>query len=359
LIGRNGAGKSTTLKLISRIMEPTAGRIEVMGRVGALLELGAGFHPELSGHDNIFLAGSLLGMSREEVQRKYDAIVAFSELESFIRMPVKHYSSGMFARLAFSVNVHLNPEVLLVDEVLAVGDQAFQLKCLDRIGALKQQGVTICFVSHSVEMVRLTCKRVLWFDDGRLVEDGLAEPVIRRYIETSINREAERLSRAHASLPDQSEFRWGDRQVEIVHVRVTDERGREQAVFATGQPLAIHVEYRAHRPTESPIFGLAIYRHDGLQICGPNTAFDDFVLPTVEGSGSVTYRIPALPLLEGLYWISVAVADKAYTKSYDYHDRLYAFRVINQGLRVKERYGLVTLYGQWQHVTDRETSQAI
>ena len=357
LIGHNGAGKSTALKLISRVIAPTRGRVAIGGRVAALLELGTGFHPELSGRDNVFLSGALAGMSRAEINRKYQSIIDFSELEEFVDMPVKHYSSGMFARLAFAVSAHLDPEVLLVDEVLAVGDQAFQLKCMDRIEALKRQGVTICLVSHSMEMIRNVCNRVLWFDNGRLVEEGATEPVVRRYIEASINREAERLSHSRTTPPEQAPNRWGDRQVEIVRVRLTDELDRDQTVFETGQPLVVHLEYRAQRPTVSPIFGLAICRHDGMQICGPNTAFDDYILPTVEGSGSVAYEVSRLPLLEGLYWVSVAVADQTYTKSYDYHDRLYSFRVINRSLRVKERYGLITLHGKWQHNADQGESR--
>jgi ABC-type polysaccharide/polyol phosphate transport system ATPase subunit len=166
LIGPNGAGKSTALKLISRIIEPTSGQIEVNGQVGALLELGAGFHPDLTGRENIYLNGSILGLSRAQIRRKLDAIIAFAELERFIDVPVKHYSSGMYVRLGFSVAVHTDPEVLLVDEVLAVGDQNFQHKCLERIMEMQRQGITICFVSHGLGEVRRLCSRAVWLDDG-------------------------------------------------------------------------------------------------------------------------------------------------------------------------------------------------
>jgi lipopolysaccharide transport system ATP-binding protein len=181
LIGPNGAGKSTALKLISRVIAPTAGHVRVAGRVAALLELGTGFHPDLSGRDNVFLSGALIGMDRDAMRRKFDSIVAFSELADFIDVPVKHYSSGMFARLAFAVSIHLDPEVLLVDEVLAVGDQAFQLKCLDRIGQLQAAGVTICLVSHSLDTVRSVCRRALWFDHGRVRADGPVDSVVLQY----------------------------------------------------------------------------------------------------------------------------------------------------------------------------------
>ena len=370
LIGPNGAGKSTAFKLISRILPPTTGRVEVNGRVAALLELGTGFHPELSGRENVFLSGALIGMGRAEMKRKFDAIVDFSELEEFIDMPVKHYSSGMFARLAFAVSIHLDPEVLLVDEVLAVGDQAFQQKCLDRIAGLQCEGITICLVTHAAEVVRSMCTRALWFDHGRLIADGSAESVVRQYLDKTAAAEAKRLATEAVRLAAEAEHaaaedapkepgrRWGSRVVEITRVDLLDAAGNEQTIFQTGRPLVLRMHYRAHRRVSPPIFGMAIHRQDGVHVCGPNSAFGNLRLPPVEGDGVVTYTIPYLSLLEGLYHISVAVVNETDTETFDFHDRLYAFRISNHDGGVKERYGLMTPGGEWAHLSLAELNTA-
>jgi ABC-type polysaccharide/polyol phosphate transport system ATPase subunit len=345
LIGPNGAGKSTVLKLISTVIVPNSGRVVVGGKVAALLELGTGFHPDLSGRDNVFLAGALAGMSRSEVKRKFDSIVAFSELEGVLDMPVKHYSSGMFARLAFAVSIHLDPEILLVDEVLAVGDQNFQQKCLDRIGELRRQGITICLVSHSLDTVRSLCTRAVWVDHGHIEADGAAEAVVLQYLDRMLALESGRLSESSILSPER---RWGSRKVEIVDVRLTNASGQEQTVFETGQHLTVWMHYCAREAVPSPIFGIAIHRQDGVHICGPNTRFAGLTLPTLAGEGLVSFSVPALPLLEGLYQITVAVVNDNDTEIFDYHDRVYHFRVVNTSGRVRERFGLMSMNSEWQ-----------
>ncbi len=340
LVGPNGAGKSTVLKLVSRIIEPTSGRIEVNGRVGALLELGAGFHPDLTGRENIYLNGSILGLSRAEIRRKLDEIVAFAELERFIDVPVKHYSSGMYVRLGFSVAVHTDPEILLVDEVLAVGDAAFQRKCLERIDDLRRQGVTILFVSHSPEIVQSICSRAVWLDQGRLVTDGPADMVVARYLDHTWAAQDGRLQTA-----DGGGRRWGSGRVRITAVRLLDGEEKERHQFRTGEPLVVEIRYRASERVERPVFGLAIHRGDGVHITGPNTQLAGLEIPAVKGEGTVTYAVPALPLLEGLYYISVSAHNWEDTEMYDYHDRAYPFRVLSGG---GERYGMVTLMGRWE-----------
>src|SRR5258708_31295619 len=246
LIGSNGAGKSTALKLISRVIVPSEGQIHVNGRVAALLELGTGFHPDLSGRDNIFLGGALAGMGRAEMARKFDSIVEFAQLESFIDMPVKHYSSGMFARLAFAVSIHLEPELLLVDEVLAVGDQAFQRRCLDRISELQRAGVAVCFVSHAPDIVRELCTRAIWFDHGQVAADGPADSIVRRYLDHSFGP----LGRAVAQPADLAvDQRWGNPRVEIKRVPLLDEQGAPQPVFETSQPFPLDLCYLPREPT--------------------------------------------------------------------------------------------------------------
>jgi lipopolysaccharide transport system ATP-binding protein len=345
LIGPNGAGKSTALKLISGVTAPNAGQVVVRGRVGALLELGAGFHPELSGRDNVYLNAALLGLGRSDIARKFDSIVGFSELAEFIDTPVKHYSSGMFMRLAFAVNIHVEPEILLVDEVLAVGDYNFQKKCLDRINELKRNGVTIFLVSHSHDMIREHCTRALWLDHGRLIADGAAEPVIVQYLDRALAAEAARLS-AGANGP---RSRWGSRKIEITGVRLTDEAGNDKTIFATHDPLVVHIAYRAHEAVPPPVFGVGIHRQDGVHITGPNTGFARFDLPALAGSGAITFHVLQLPLLEGAFAVSVSVHPRDDTEMYDFHDRLYLFRVVNRQAQAHEKYGLVTLRGDWAH----------
>ena len=352
LIGPNGAGKSTALKLISRIIEPTSGQIEVNGRVGALLELGAGFHPDLTGRENIYLNGSILGLSRAQIRRRLDEIIAFAELERFIDVPVKHYSSGMYVRLGFSVAVHTDPEVLLVDEVLAVGDQNFQHKCLERIMEMQRKGVTICFVSHGLGEVRRLCSRAVWLDDGMVQAEGDVEDTITAYLRHAAAEEEARITPPPPEPEDVEKVepeikqRWGTGDVEILAVSFLDADGRERHVFQVGEPWVARLHYRTHGRIENPVFGLAIHRNDGLHVCGPNTRFAGLDIPFIEGEGDVLYRVAHLPLMEGSYLVSVAAHNQADTVMYDYHDRLYTFKVRQVGRG--ERYGLVRMGGEWE-----------
>lgn len=343
IIGPNGAGKSTVLKLISRIIEPTSGEIEVNGRLGALLELGAGFHPDLSGRENIYLNGSILGLNRSEIDRRLDDIIAFAELERFIDMPVRHYSSGMYVRLGFSVAVHTDPEILLIDEVLAVGDAAFQRKCLEKIDELRRQEVTILFISHSADTVRSLCSRAIWLHEGHLVTDGSAESVVAHYLDRSWSEQG-----GEPSLDSEDQRHWGSGKVRITEVRLLDGEGKEQQFFRVGEPLTVEMHYWAEERVNKPVFGLAIHRRDGLHITGPNTRFADQQIPAVEGRGVVRYEIRSLPLLEGSYYLSVAAHDWTAAEMYDYHDRLYRFGVL---CAEGERYGIVTLRGAWSWET--------
>lgn len=338
-VGPNGVGKSTVLKLVANIIEPTSGRISVRGRIGALLELGAGFHPDLSGRENIYVNASIMGLSRRDVDRRLDAIISFAEMEPFIDVPVKHYSSGMYVRLGFSVAVHTEPEILLVDEVLAVGDAAFQRKCLERIDRLRADGVTLLFVSHSAEMVRSICSRAIWLDSGLLVADGAAESVMQQYTMHSWAAEEGRLQAT-------SDVRWGTGRVQITRVQLLDKDGHETQLFTTGEPMMIALHYQAAERVPQPVFGLAIHRRDGVHVTGPNTQLAGIDISMVEGEGTVLYELKSLPLLAGVYAISVAVCDSAPdAEMYDYHDQLYPFRVHSEP--GGEQYGLLKLGGQW------------
>ena len=345
LVGPNGAGKSTALKLMTRIIEPTTGQIGVNGRVGALLELGAGFHTDLTGRENIFLNGSILGLDRTRIRQKLDQIIAFAELERFIDIPVKHYSSGMYVRLGFSVAVHTEPEILLIDEVLAVGDQNFQHKCLERILAMREQGVTICFVSHSLEAVRQLCSQAVWLDGGVVRAAGDVHDTISAYLRHAAAEEDTRSAATSA----RDRERWGTGEVEIVSISFLDGQGEERHVFKVGEPWTVRLHYRASRRVENLVFGLAVHRNDGAHVCGPNTKFAGLDIPFVEGEGDVSYHVERLPLMEGTYLVSLSVLNETSTVTYDFHNRLYPFKVRQVG--GGERYGLVSLMGEWKWVS--------
>jgi ABC-type polysaccharide/polyol phosphate transport system ATPase subunit len=387
LIGSNGSGKSTCLKLLARILEPTSGTIRVEGRVSALLELGAGFHPELTGRENVFLSGSVLGLKRREMARRLDDIVAFAELERFIDIPVKFYSSGMYVRLAFALAINVQPDILLVDEVLAVGDKAFQDKCLERINELKGSGITIVLVSHDLSMIRNLCSRAIWLDDGLLCESGITHAVAERYLQhvreqeeaaAYQQRDKKRLAEQCApetpsaaqeasagAVPAESQAtceaavegdpiarqrgRWGTREVEIVDVLFLDAEGKERLLLATGEAATIVLRYCARQRIENPVFGVAIHRNDGLHMNGTNTHINQYHIPSIEGEGEVRYAIRALPLLEGTYYLSVAVHDESETRTYDYQNLAHRFSVYAD--KVVERVGTVYIPAGWQHVS--------
>lgn len=359
LIGPNGSGKSTALKLMARILEPTSGSIRVNGRVSALLELGAGFHPDLTGRENIFLNGALLGLNRDDIERHFDEIVEFSELESFIDMPVKHYSSGMYMRLGFSVAVHLDPDILLIDEVLAVGDASFQNKCFERLSDLRRSDVTVVLVSHDLGTVQSMCDKAYWFSHGNMVESGQPTDVIMSYLSRVAKDDEQRSKDSRRSSPDEddNEHRWGSGKVRIDKVELCGAGGESKAVFHTDEPLGIRMHYVADEPVDNPIFGIAIHHKNGTHVSGPNTRFNDTQISEVHGKGVVEYKIPSLPLLPGTYDVSVAVTNFEDTEIFDYHDRLYPFRVYPGDM--KEKYGLMTMRGSWhienEHISDEDS----
>lgn len=338
LIGRNGSGKSTALKLIARILRPNIGRVIVRGRVSALLELGAGFHQDLTGRENIFLNAAVLGLSAAEVKARYNAIVDFSELGDFIDMPVKHYSSGMYMRLGFSVAIHVNPDILVVDEILAVGDQAFQAKCLDAILDMKRRGTTIVMVSHNLGMIRTLCSHIAWLEQGVVQSVGTTDEVAAQYVEYSYKREGRQMQAA-------SFERFGDQEIEITAVRFLDADGQERQMFQTGEPMTIEMAYVAHKPVPDPEFGLAIFRQDGVHVNGPNTQQAELEMGTVHGPGIVRYEVKRLPLLPAHYKVTTAVHDSRVPHCYDYHKEAYSFRVVPGGTR--ELDGLIELPATW------------
>src|SRR5919198_1451284 len=283
VVGANGSGKSTLLKLLAGTAKPTAGRADVPGRVSALLEIGAGFHPDFSGRENAYLNGSLLGLSRKEMDAAMPRIAEFADLGRFFDAPVKTYSSGMYARLGFAVAIHVEPEVLLVDEVLAVGDEYFQHKCFARINAIRAAGKTILFVSHDLAAVRRICGRALFLNAGRIAAEGDVDYAIEAYEETVRSKEGREL----AAVAERSAQRWGTRDVEITGVRLRDAARAEGRVFRSGDPLTIELAYRAARAFDEVTFGVAFYRDDGAACYGTNTTLDGVHLAVPAGEGRV------------------------------------------------------------------------
>jgi lipopolysaccharide transport system ATP-binding protein len=298
-IGPNGAGKTTTLKLLSRVTRPTSGCIETIGRVSALIELGAGFHPDLTGRENIFLNGVILGLSRAEVARKLDSIVSFAGLEEFIDTPVKRYSSGMYVRLGFAVAAHVEPEILLVDEVLAVGDHQFRVKCVDRFRELQAEGVTTIIVSHNRHLIESMCSRVIYLRQGQVVYDGDPGEAWDAYLSTSAS---DRLG-----LVDAENGQAGGTDMAIASVTVLDAQGVPSLYFAPGEPARVCIEFEVHGHVKDPVFYARLYR-DGSLVHGTNTArfqLEGTYQPRERGVAIIDYQ--ALNLLEGAYELSVGI----------------------------------------------------
>jgi ABC-type polysaccharide/polyol phosphate transport system ATPase subunit len=351
VIGSNGSGKSTALKLVAGITKPTTGTIVVKGRVSALIELGAGFHPEISGRENVFINGIMLGLSRRDIQRRFDEIVEFAELPQFIDAPVKTYSSGMYMRLGFAVAIHVDPDVLLIDEVLAVGDEAFTHKCLDKFAELRRLGKTILLVTHSLGLVERFCDEALWLDGGRVRAQGDPRRVVDAYL-SAVEKTEETLlatttARAVAAvaapaeapsgpLPAEShdppdmfkaaEGRWGSRQVEITDVALLDGGGQPSFVFHSGDPMAVRMKIAAHVPVTDFVFGVSLFNAEGVCCYGTNTFIEEMAPEVLTGAAEVTFSIESLDLVEGTYKLDTAVhtCDGA---PYDYHRQLYTFRV--------------------------------
>jgi ABC-type polysaccharide/polyol phosphate transport system ATPase subunit len=347
LIGSNGSGKSTLLKVIGGILKPSTGTVEVAGRVSALIELGAGFHPEFTGRENVFINGVLLGLSRAEIRERFADIVAFAGLAPYIDNPVKTYSSGMYMRLGFAIAVTVDPDILLIDEVLAVGDEAFQHKCVGKIQEFKARGKTILLVTHDLGSVERLCDEAVWLDAGQLKAHGRTRETVDRYLEHVATQETQALGVEHraaeAAVAAGTAQRWGSREIELTLVRLTDQAGHERYLFDVGEPCTIRLAYRSRRAVDDPVFGIGIFRKDGVCCYGTNTAIDGLTLGKLEGEGEISVRLDRLDLIEGEYLLDVA-AHARDGHPYDYHSRLYAFAVRS---RIRDT-GIARLAHRWQ-----------
>jgi ABC-type polysaccharide/polyol phosphate transport system ATPase subunit len=336
LIGHNGSGKSTLLKCMARILRPEAGTITVAGRMSALLELGAGFHPELSGRENVYLNGSILGLSRKELARKFDDIVAFAGLEQFIDSPVKNYSSGMYVRLGFSIAIHVEPDVLLVDEVLAVGDEQFQQRCAEKFSDLKYEGKTVVLVSHALDSVRQMCDAAAWLDHGELKEIGRPGDLIDEYVG---GQRAERVEVSTGGT------RWGEGGSSIDTVELLDATGRPTEVVRTGDPVCVRLHYTSRERLEQPVFALEVHHSSGVQVSAPNTWEARQVPDVLPAAGTVELRVDRLLLVPGVYQLSASVGDPYGRSIQDYRHHAVRFTVMHGTPR--ESTGLVSLGGEW------------
>lgn len=364
VIGRNGAGKSTLLQIIAGVLQPSAGSVRVEGRVTALLELGSGFNPDYTGRENIILSGQILGVSEAEMRRKLEVIVRFAELEAFVDQPVRTYSTGMLMRLAFAAAIHVDPDVLIVDEALSVGDVYFQRKSLDRMEFFRQAGKTVLFVSHDPGLVQRFCDRALWLEGGKTMMLGQARDVVTAYQAFCVKLEDARLREAAQNVTSGSAeherilrelrltgSRWGNGKIRFTGVEMIEEREGATWVIRSGQPVTIRLHYESDGFYPAPVFAVDIHRYDGVYIGTiNNTDTSPAALPIEPGAGTIGLRLPAASLSYNVYYLTL----KVYTENgapdwrepADVHFQMYQFNVITE----RHIHGLIRFEAEWSRV---------
>ena len=347
IIGLNGAGKSTLLKVLSQIVTPTEGTAEITGRLGALLEVGTGFHRELTGRENVYLYGSILGMSRVEVEKKFDQIVDFAEISKFIDTPVKRYSSGMYVRLAFAVAAHLDPDILLLDEVLAVGDFSFQKKCMDFARSLEEKGSTILFVSHNMYAIKTMCPRVIYLRKGEVVFDGPTEEGLKLY-------------EGDSQLAPAPWFKSGAKNPPLVFTEISlrNERGEDTRLFDHGERMIIKLRYRTNRPIQRPLFGVGMNRSDDVHCCTFTSIDAELEIPMVDGEGELEITTPPIKLIADLYTATIYVREHGYGPL-EAAQIGGTFHVRHPVFASPAAYGIFHEGAQWRHqATERKADVA-
>ncbi len=371
LIGHNGCGKSTTLKLLTKIMYPDSGSVELCGRVSSLIELGAGFHPDMSGRENIYINASIFGLSKKGIEERLEDIIAFSELEPFIDNPVRTYSSGMYMRLAFSVAVHVDADILLIDEILGVGDAGFQSKCFNRLKEIKSKGTTIVIVSHSLGQIEQICDRSIWIHEGRIREEGKPRDVHPQYLDfMGQQRQAiaekeqqrkEKKQKEQQKVPDENQkaepaaesdnkteskkLRWGNGKARIEKVWLLDRTGKENTNFVTDQEMTIRMDYKVTEVVKNAVFGIGIFRIDGVQCYGTNTRIDKLENFDLEKDGHVSFKMDSVSLLPGSYLLDVAI-ESDLGIPVDFYKEACSFTVFSP----KEDVGVVRLKHEWDGI---------
>jgi len=334
IIGPNGGGKTTLLSLLAQTMVPTVGTLKVEGKISSLLELGAGFHPDLTGRENIFLNASIMGMPRSGTEKKFQRIVDFSGLGHFIETPIKFYSSGMVVRLGFSVAVEVEPDILLVDEVLSVGDAAFQKKSGERIEEFKKAGKTIVVVSHDMNRIRNFCQRAIYLKEGEIIRQGAADEVINYYLEKTLP----------GGTVEGTAREWGNRAAEIRNVRFFNQRGELTRSYRLGDEMRIEIDFSAHRKIEDPVFGFAIHDEETFTHClGSNTQMANFDIPSIEGEGTVILSLKDIPLQTGRYLLSLSLHSRDHLVSYHRQEYFHSFSIISP----RSGVGILNVPMQW------------
>ena len=344
LIGHNGAGKSTLLKVLSRVTAPTSGSYSTRGRLGALIEVGAGFHPELTGRDNVYLNGAILGMRRREIDAKFDRIVSFAELERYVDTPLKYYSSGMEVRLGFAIAAHVDPDILLIDEVLAVGDASFQAKCLNKLAELKERATTIVLVSHNMASIVQNSRRVLWMHQGRLRACGEPDEVVGEYLrvvreQTGAGDVRDGISRG---MTDE------DRPVRIDSVSLCDLQGRARPVFQTGEPACIEIRYTVQRAVPDPVFEVTINDAHGFFLGGITTRFDGVKVDTTQPEGCLRLTLRPVVFVKGDYVVNVHVRDQQIQRYHDHRKRAAVMVVEGPSVASRELSGHISYPHEWE-----------
>ena len=333
VIGANGAGKSTLLGIIAGTITPTSGSVHVEGRMSTLLELGAGFHPDLTGRENVFLNGSILGLSKKYIEERFSDIVHFAGLSEFIDMPVKHYSSGMYVRLGFAVAVEVDPDVLLVDEVLAVGDEEFRKKCMNKMASFQKAGKTILVVSHDLEAVKRICHKVILLGEGSIVDLGDPNKVVEEYVRLGLEQQDNVVKRE-----------WGTKEAVISGITFCNEAGEETSRFTSGEPIVIRIAYKCRRRIDDPIFGFGITDYQGRLCYGSNTIIENVPISHIEGEGEVRLVIDSSPILRGKYYLSFSLHSRDHRTNYHRLGNMFSIRIASD---TKEE-GFVNLRCAWQ-----------
>lgn len=348
LVGKNGCGKSTTLKLLTKIIYPNSGTISMSGRVSSLIELGAGFHPDMSGRENIYTNAAIFGLTKREIDARLNDIIAFSELEKFIDNPVRTYSSGMYMRLAFSVAINVNADILLIDEILAVGDANFQAKCFNKLREIKAEGTTIVIVSHSLGQIEQICDRSIWIKDGKIQLEGPPKDVHLEYLDYMNTErmelaERERMRReAEGSEAVKKKKRYGSMDCKFTDIKLLDQSGSEQKTFRTGEAMKLVLNYHCEKKVTDAVFGFGIFRSDGLWCYGTNTRIDRMANFDIERDGSYEVDLKELMLIPGEYWIDVTI-EYGEGNPVDYYKEALRFEVVSKVSDV----GVVRIPHEW------------
>lgn len=332
IIGENGSGKSTMLKIMAHVLVPTTGECTVTGKVAPFLELGVGFEPELTGRENVYLYGAIMGLRKKDIAARFDNIIGFAELEKFVDVKVKNYSSGMYMRLAFATAVHVEPETLLVDEVLAVGDFEYQQKCYDKFNEFKEEGKTIAFVSHDLGAVRRFCDKTALLKEGRLVAFGDTNEIIDRYVYGMD------IGRKKTDIAER-----GEKKAHITDVKFYDKFGNENTVFKSGDPMKIRILYRANMKVERPVFGIALYTDTGVFCYGTNTHQKKMQIKEICGNGYVDIDIENIPLIQGKFLLTVAIHSEDHATRYDWLDKQFSFAIVKS----TNDDGLIAIASKW------------